>query len=167
MTTRTIRNAFSKRQRVVAPLGGPSMAHQSFKDECDINVLMARYRKTGILPENINEQAGQYLDCTANDFQEAMCLVAGAASLFNELPSTLRDRFQNDPVQLLNFLDKEENRPEAVKLGLVREGIRESSASTPTTSQPIPPADNSGGKSGSGVSRPADPAVPTPPASGG
>ena len=35
------------------------------------------------------------------------------------LPADLRKRFSNDPGQLLSFLENEDNRAEAIKLGLV------------------------------------------------
>jgi len=93
---------------------------QSFKDECDINVLMGRYLQTGQIP-NINERAPQYLDVTGIDYQEAMQLVAGAQTLFNELPSAVRTRFDNDPAQFLAFTSDGDNYEEMAEMGLLRE----------------------------------------------
>lgn len=114
------RTAYGPRKRFPVPFIGTSRTHQSFKDECDINVLMARYMATGVLPDSINSQEARYLDASETDFQSAMQLVAGASSLFNQLPSSIRNRFQNDPAQLLTFLQDESNRPEAERLGLVK-----------------------------------------------
>lgn len=159
-TTCRFRSAYSPRKRVLAPLGGPSMADQSAKDECDINVIMARYLKTGILPEQINENAQRYLDCTENDFQAAMQVVAGAASLFEQLPAKVRDRFGNDPSELLSFVADDSNRPEAEKLGLVPPApsthpqIPQTNQTTSAGKQTAPaPADNppSGGPPSGGV----------------
>lgn len=92
---------------------------QEFADECNINILMSKYQSTGQLP-NLNERAPQYIDATGYDFAEAMNFVAGAQSLFNELPSDLRNRFDNDPAAFLDFCSDEKNRPEMAQLGLLK-----------------------------------------------
>lgn len=92
---------------------------QEFKDECDINILMAKYQATGEMP-NLNESDPRYLDATGFDYQAHMNFVAGANSLFNALPSAIRSRFRNDPVQFLDFTGDEKNRDEMVKMGLLR-----------------------------------------------
>lgn len=151
------RSAYSGSKRVPTVIEGASMTQQSFKDECDINVLMSRYMKTGILPENINQAAGQFLDCDVQDFQYAMQLVAGAQSLFNNLPSSIRNRFDNDPARLLAFVSDDNNRAEAHKLGLLRE---DAEISRPL--QTIQPQNTSGASTGQAVPNPqgapADPA---------
>ena len=48
-----------------------------------------------------------------------MNAVLAAQDEFMELPAQLRARFNNDPALLIDFLEKEENREEAIKLGLV------------------------------------------------
>lgn len=95
---------------------------QSFAEECDINTIMARYNNSGEMPA-LNLQAPQYLDVTGFDYQEAMQFTAGAQSLFNDLPASLRNRFNNDPGQFLDFTSKEENKVEMAKLGLLRDEI--------------------------------------------
>lgn len=92
---------------------------QSFKDECDLNVIMARYISTGEMPV-INQQAPQYLDVTGLDYQEAMQFVAGANSLFHEMPAAIRNKFKNDPAAFLDFCSHEKNRPEMAEMGLLR-----------------------------------------------
>ncbi|WNK13649.1 MAG: internal scaffolding protein [Microvirus sp.] len=92
---------------------------QEFKNECDINILMARYQVTGELT-NLNERAPQYLDATGFDYQTSMEFIAGAKSLFHELPSDLRFRFGNDPAAFLDFTSKDSNREEMAALGLLK-----------------------------------------------
>jgi len=96
-----------------------SVTKQEFKDECDINVLMSRYMATGELP-NLNEREPQYLDATGFDYQEQMNFVAGAQTLFNELPSRIRNRFDNDPGLFLDFCSNENNRSEMAEMGLLK-----------------------------------------------
>lgn len=116
------RSAYGPRVRVPTVIVGESRTKQSFKDECDVNVIMKRYAATGVLPPGAAERAAgaRYLDCTGADYQEAMLLVAGAKSMFLQMPSALRDRFGNDPKLLMEFLENPKNLEEARKLGLVK-----------------------------------------------
>lgn len=98
---------------------------QEFKDECDINTILARYNRTGELPL-VNQALPQYLDVTGHDFQEHMNIVRGAQDMFNGLPSELRNRFNNDPAQFLDFTANVENREEMAKLGLLSESATKS-----------------------------------------
>jgi len=92
---------------------------QSFKDECDVNRIMARYQATGQLPD-LNEVAPQYLDVTGLEFQAHQQFIAGAKTLFHELPSKVRARFANDPGEFLDFCSQEKNRPEMAEMGLLK-----------------------------------------------
>lgn len=97
---------------------------QSFRDEADINTIMARYQSTGEMPV-LNEMDGQWLDVTEMDFQRHMDFILDAQALFDQLPSALRDRFGNDPGAFLGFCSDEENRSEMAKLGLLNESATE------------------------------------------
>lgn len=113
------RHRFSGRVRVGQDFSELPGAAQSFKAECDINRIMAKFQKTGMV-EWLSRRQPEYLDCSGEDFQDAMFTVVKAREMFAELPSSMRDRFANDPQKLLVFLTKEENRAEAISLGLVR-----------------------------------------------
>lgn len=95
-------------------------ADQSFKDDCDINVIMARAERTGELPGL--KSFGEYLDLSnaPESFLEARTLVMDAETRFSELPAKVRSKFANDPYSLLSWLADPNNRSEAVQLGLVR-----------------------------------------------
>lgn len=111
-----------------------SVTKQSFGPECDINTIMARYQSTGEMPV-INQVAPQYLELDQTDFQQAMEVVAGAQSLFAELPSALRTRFNNNPGEFLAFTTNPDNIPEMKKLGMFVE-----QASTPAAVPAVPAA---------------------------
>lgn len=93
---------------------------QEFADECNINILMSKYQSTGEMPV-LNQSSPQYLDVTGVQFQESMQFVAGAKSMFMELPSSLRSRFHNDPAQFLDFVSNPSNRDEMASLGLLKQ----------------------------------------------
>ena len=97
--------------------GDPGYTKQEFKEECDINVIMSKYTKFGVMPPI---QEGQWGDFTnVPDLLEAQQIVQRAAEDFSELSSAVRERFSNDPVKLMSFLSDDKNRDEAIKLGLI------------------------------------------------
>ncbi len=96
-----------------------TMTKQSFKDECDINVILARWNKNEIL-EHVARGRPQYGDFTnVTTYQEALDQVKAAEEAFGDLPAEIRARFKNDPQQLLLFMDDEANMDEAVELGIL------------------------------------------------
>ncbi len=113
-----IRKAFD-RERVQTKVEGKSLTKQSMKDECDINRIMARYDKTGLLT-HMAQMEPKYADVDATDFMDAMLIVKNAQEAFEELPSELRLKFGNDPANFLAFMDDPKNDKEAVELGLKR-----------------------------------------------
>lgn len=95
-----------------------SRTKQSFKDECDINNILSKYQKTGIV-SHINQSEGQYGDFTSEqDYQTALNTVIQAQDMFSSLSAEVRDKFANDPAQFLKFVEKEENAEELIKMGL-------------------------------------------------
>lgn len=112
---------------------------QEFKDECDINILLSRYMSTGEIP-NLNERAPQYLDVTGMDFQTHMEFVAGAQTLFQELPSAIRNRFSNSPAEFLDFCSQEKNRPEMAEMGLLKPPAEWATPPTPPAAPAAPEA---------------------------
>lgn len=110
---------------------------QEFKDECDINNIMRQYEVTGEI-FHLNEVAPQYLDCDGNDFRSAMDYVASAFSMFEELPSSIRSRFDNDPAEFLDFCSQEKNRPELADMGLLSSEALER-FNNPPAPAPVPP----------------------------
>lgn len=114
------RSAYSPKSRLSISFDPESsMTHQSFKDECDINVIMSRYMKTGVLPQNLTPKEAQYLDVSDVEFQAAANIVAGAKTLFEQMPSSIRNQFDNDPAKLLAFTSDPNNRLAAAEMGLL------------------------------------------------
>lgn len=93
-------------------------AQQQYKEECDINTIVRRFGLTGQLPENLRMPlTGDFVDVP--DFQTALNLVISAQDEFMKVPADVRARFNNDPGELMAFLEDDKNRDEAIKLGLV------------------------------------------------
>lgn len=99
----------------------PGLTKQSFRDECDINVLMDQYQRTKTFT-HISAALPQYGDFSnVLDYQAAVNQVKDAQAAFAELPSHIRDRFANQPAELLRFMDNPENLEEGRQLGLYEE----------------------------------------------
>lgn len=95
----------------------PSKTVQSQRDEADINVIVRNFGITGKLPTNIRAPA--YGDFTGvDDYQSAIEAIRSAEKSFMQMPSDVRDRFQNDPQQFVAFCGDERNLEEMKKLGL-------------------------------------------------
>lgn len=124
---------------------GNGRTKQSHKDECDINQIMARYQKTGILDFTAKHEA-QYGDVVGLDFQRGLEIIGQAKAMFADMPSKLRARFSNDPGEFLDFVQDPENREEARRLGLLKP---EEQVATPP-SAPAPRAASSPGEAPSG-----------------
>lgn len=86
---------------------------QSFKKECDINEIMAKYQRSGILT-HLAKYSGEYGDHTVTDLMDAMNTLREATEMYEALPSSVRKRFA-DPAAFLEFCENEEN------LGKLRE----------------------------------------------
>jgi len=95
-----------------------TLTQQHFKDECDINNILRQFNITGLLPESA--LSPRYGDFTGiSDYHSALNQVIAAEDEFMRLPADLRARFENDPAQLIEFLENSDNKDEAIKLGLV------------------------------------------------
>lgn len=99
---------------------GEGRTKQSFKDECNINSIMAKYIRTGFIasPGDAKPRFGDFASLPT--YHEAMTTIAKINGYFATLPSALRARFRNDPAELVAFMSVESNREEATSLGLVQ-----------------------------------------------
>lgn len=96
-----------------------SLTQQQFVEECDINNIVNNYLKTGEIT-HLAASSPLYADVTEiPDFQSALNFVIEAGNAFMDLPSKIRERFNNDPQKLMDFISDNENREEAIRLGLI------------------------------------------------
>lgn len=83
---------------------GPGRAKQSMKDECDINLIMAQYVKTGML-SHISQGVPEFLDVSeVGDYRTALANVRAAEEYFMGLPPAVRLRFENDVLSFMEFV---------------------------------------------------------------
>lgn len=122
-----------KRKRVQVHFPEQTLTKQAFRDECNVNTIMQKYQKTGLLP-HVNAHKGFYGDFTdVQDYQTSLNQVMAAQDMFSELPSSIRIQFDNDPAKFLHFVGDPENRDQMREMGLLREEV-----SAPNVA-PLPP----------------------------
>jgi len=111
------RSAYSERSRSTFNCSDATRTKQSHKDECDINRILSSYKKSGIITHASNKM-GEYGDASSVDFHASMNMIKSAQAAFDELPSSVRKRFGNDPAAFLDFVQDEKNVKAIVEMGL-------------------------------------------------
>ncbi|AXH78034.1 MAG: internal scaffolding protein [Microviridae sp.] len=108
----------------------PSKTQQQFKDECDINNIVKKFSTTGEFT-HLTSKEGRYADFSQiTDYRDMLDTVLYAQEAFASLPADVRLRFQNNPAELLEFVQNPKNYDEGVKLGLVQPRAQGSNVNT-------------------------------------
>jgi len=83
----------------------PSRTKQSFKESCDINVIMARQRKTGLIT-HLSTRHPVYADVSQmTDFRQSLEQVREVEDFFMRLPARVREHFANEPASFLEYMN--------------------------------------------------------------
>lgn len=115
--TDRFRTMYSPSVNVELVTGSTSKVQDSFRDMCNINRIVAKYHRTGVLDHVINP--GRYQDVSRlTDYKSAMDFIIESQEAFDSLPAKVRKYFQNDTAQFLEFVDNPENYEQGVQLGL-------------------------------------------------
>jgi len=121
-TARLIRSAYSPRLRVKTTNDLPSLTKQSFVESCDINTIMAKYQRTGMV-DHVAIHGPRYGDFNGIEFHQAQNIVAQGQTMFNELPSSIREKFEHDPSKFLDYvngIDENTSHQELYEMGLTQ-----------------------------------------------
>ena len=129
------------RHSVTCQVGEESLTKQAFRDECDINRIVARFT-----PQQLEEQAQAasliYADFTGlEDYASVMNRARAAELLFENLDVNVRDHFDHNPDELVRAAFDPSRRQEFVDLGLAEAveappGAPEPAAVLPPTEGP-------------------------------
>lgn len=108
---------FREHPKVYADIYGESRTRQEFAAECNVNTIMARYKKTGVFP--MDQRKLQYVDFgDVPDLQSAMNTLIDAERAFMSLPAKVRRDFDNSPIEFVKFAEDRENLPKLREWGL-------------------------------------------------
>lgn len=97
---------------------GESLTEQAHKDQCDINSILHDYTRTGFM-RHAQNNAGRYDDVTSVDFQHAQNVVAQTKTMFETLPSEIRQEFGQDVSKFLDYVQNPENGKELAQRGIL------------------------------------------------
>lgn len=90
-----------------------SRVQQDFKNEVDINSIVERHK-----PQK--ERKSRYVNLSdVDDFFSANMKVLRVKEAFMSLPAKIRERFRNNPQNLMDFLADPKNKEEAIELGIL------------------------------------------------
>lgn len=100
---------------------GECFVQQSDYDRSDINLIVERFVRTGVL-ESVNRTQGQYGDFSeVTDYHSALLQVQQAQESFMTLPAQVRAEFANDPGKFLDFVSDEANMDKMAEMGLLND----------------------------------------------
>lgn len=125
MRFKTIFDTYQEKQGII--FKEPTMTIQSEKDNCDINVIMNRYATCGTpLPYRTDGVQPVYADVSElGDYMENYQRCKQAEEMFNALPSALRKELDNNPANLLPFIQDKANESRCIEYGLINKPIAE------------------------------------------
>ncbi len=81
---------------------------QSFRDETDINKILKRAQKTGTI-SHLNQHQPQYADFSNFDFFANTLMLTQGREIFDDLPSELRNEFNQSPQQFFTYVNDPAN----------------------------------------------------------
>jgi len=114
--------------------GEESLTKQSDRNEADINSIIKKFEKTGMV-DSLNRNEPVFADISKYDgLQQMIMTVQDAWDDFMLLDAHTREQFDNDPTKLVAFLEDPSNREKAVALGLIEpkiEPVKEAVSSPP------------------------------------
>lgn len=112
-----LRKNGSKRVRTINLT--PSKTDQQYKEDCDTNTIINKFRKTGQIT-HLAQRQGSFADVSQiPDLLPSLEKLQEAADHFQTLPSKIRTKFNNSIENLVQFLHNPDNTTEAINMGLI------------------------------------------------
>lgn len=113
-----------------------SLTKQGDKDSCDVNQIMKRYEKTGILPPYTTP--GYFADVSEfGDFHRVTEVVRQTQEIFMQTPAEFRASFDNDVANFVNWATDPVN---AAEVKLMIEGAEKAPVVPAPAGEPAPVA---------------------------
>lgn len=83
---------------------GAGKTKQEFKDECDVELIVARFKRTGMV-DHLQRGVPQFMDVSeVGTYRELVERMREAEAYFLGLPAEVRARFENDPARYVELL---------------------------------------------------------------
>lgn len=129
-----------------------SKTQQHFREQTNINSIIAKYRRTGFLPVM---QQGQPMFgdfSSGKTYHEMVNQVKTAQESFEQLPAEFKKKFEQDPAKMIDFVLNAENNQVALEMGLISPTIEESTGEGLDPDN-APPVNSGGSQAPSGAER--------------
>lgn len=119
-----------RRGKFASEMDPESLTEQSHAQDADINIIMGRYQRTGMLPQI--QQTPLYGDFTeVGDFRQMQERLRMAQDAFMEVPAKIRQQFGNDMQAFVDFCTNPDNKDELVRMGLANAPQDDDDTTTP------------------------------------
>jgi phage internal scaffolding protein len=116
--------------RIQYKTNGTCKVQKHLKDECDLEKMVERYKRTGQIRVMGEAKFGEWSQLSS--YHDAHNAIIATQEAFAKVPSKIRQKFDNDPQKLIDFIEDPKNLKECVELGLVDKSVLKSEKSTPT-----------------------------------
>ncbi len=90
------------------PIYNDGRTKQAFKNETDINQILKRAQKSGMI-SHLNKHEARYGDFANFDFFDAQLQLAAGATIFADLPVELRREFNQSPGEFFEYVNDPAN----------------------------------------------------------
>lgn len=97
---------------------GKSRTKSEFAKECDVNFVVSKFLKTGVL-SHLALRPGVFGEHVHVDLKSAMDLMCNAQEVFSQLPAKVRKICNNDPAEFIDFVSDSTNIDSLVANGLL------------------------------------------------
>lgn len=120
MTKGKFKTAYGDRTRNGFQTTGESLTQQSHAAAADVRNIIKQYDRTGLIA-NVNKGIAQYGDYSkVNEYAEALQMVAQANQSFAEVPSHIREQFNNNAGLFFEFATDPKNKEKLIEMGLAK-----------------------------------------------
>lgn len=144
MTKSKFKTAYGDRSRTGFETTGESLTQQSHAAAADVRNIIKQYDRTGLIA-NVNKGIAQYGDYSEiNEYAEALNMVREAEQNFAEIPSHIREQFNNNAGLFFEFATDPKNSEKMIEMGLAK--APETVVEVTPKSEPAPPAPQEAGE---------------------
>jgi phage internal scaffolding protein len=113
--------------RIQYKTNGTCKVQKHLKDECDLEKMVERYKRTGQIRVMGDPKFGEWSQIAS--YHDAQNAIIATQEAFAKVPSKIRQKFDNDPQKLIDFIEDPKNLKECVELGLVDKSVLKSEKS--------------------------------------
>ena len=148
MTKVKFRTGYGDRKRQSFETTGESLTQQSHAQAADVRNIIKQYDRTGLIA-NVNKGIAQYGDYSeVNEYAEALNMVRDANESFAQLPSHIREQFNNNAGLFFEFCTNPKNEDKMIELGLKEPKVLPNTDGEvkPKKSESAPPAPSEEGE---------------------